>query len=290
MDVGGRLLSALVAEGDLVRYRKLNLSAPFFYGAESDLFKFVEGHVSKYGKLPKSDTLAEHFSDLPVPKEPTQYYADLVEQRYIHKQVNLSLTECQQHMKEQDTFTTLNVLTELVGRIRAVQARTSIAEFTADAHDLYMAHYAKNKLSADFEVKFGWPTLDRFGGARPGDVISFVGRPAMGKTFNLLKGAMHGMTVQHTRNLFVSMEMPLAEIMEREVAMYAHYPMDHIQNYELTTKQQKHLPSILMNAKNEEGKLWVLDGSFASTPDQIFAIAQQFGVHAVWIDGAYLME
>lgn len=290
MDVGGGLLSALVAQGDILLYRKLNLSEQFFYGDEVEPYQFVAAHVAKYGALPKIKTLTEMFSEMPEPVEPVKYYADLVEQRFIHKRLNTALTECQGHMKEQDTFTAMNVITEAMAHIRTAQARAQMMEFMTEGHDLYMAQYAKAKLAQHVEVYTGLPTLDAFGPMRGGDVLSIVGRPAMGKTFNLLAMAMDAAQTQGAPVLFVSMEMPLVEIMERQVAMYAHYPMTHIQNYELSTTQSKSLPVILKKAKDEKGRCWVVEGNFASTVDDIASLAHQLAPRAVYVDGAYLTE
>jgi hypothetical protein len=125
------------------------------------------------------------------------------------------------------------------------------------------------------KVQFGWPSLDKFGSLRPGDVVSFTGRPALGKTFSMLQIAIHSAFKQTLPNLFVPMGMPL---------------MDHIQNYALTSAQRKKLPHLLMKAKNEAGRLWVLDGNFASTVQDIFPLVYQFNPRALFIDGAYLLQ
>lgn len=290
MSVGSQLLSALVAEGDIILYRKLALSEKLFFGPEVDLFNFVNGHVQKYNVLPKQETVKGQFSSLPIPAEPVHFYADQVEARFSHKLLNKMLSECNDLMKLQDTFTAKAIITEALAELRSVEARTSMAEFTQEAHDIYMAQYHKKLTSDEVEVKMGWNTLDKFGGMRGGDVVSIVGRPAQGKTFSILYSACHAVFQQRLRALVVSMEMPLIEIFERLVALYSHFPMDHIQNYSLTTKQQKTLPTVLLKAKEEQGRLWVVDGNFASTPNDIFALAHQLNPHVIYIDGAYLMQ
>jgi replicative DNA helicase len=284
------LLVALVAMGDIILYRKLALKKEFFFGAETELFKFVNDHVAKYSVLPKPATLAQAFKGLPPAVEPVKYYADLVEQRFTHKTLNAALSAASEHMKAQDTFTTKNIITEALIEVRALEARASLEEFLADGPEQYMLLYHKKQVEDVPEIFMGWPWLDGYGGLRAGDVLSVVGRPALGKTFSLLYMAKHAAVSQGLRVLFVSLEMPLAEIRERLVAMYSHFPMDHIQNYELSTQQQQKLPAILLHTKNEVGKLWVLDGNFASTVEDVFALVYQLSPHALMIDGAYLMR
>ncbi len=290
MDVGGRLLAALVAAGDVVQYRKLGLKPEFFYGAEADLFAFVDKHVQTYHALPSKETVAEKFSDVPQPVEPAKFYADQVEHRFTHKTINAALTECSGLMKDNDTFTAINIVEEALARVRNMRSRGSVTEFTQEAHDFYMGHYTKEKLTQQHEIFTGYPYLDRHGGMKGGGMLSIIGRPGLGKTFQLLKMALFGVEQQGTDNLFLSMEMPLVEIMERLVAMYAHYPMDHIQNYELSTAQQKQLPGILLGAKKQKGRLWIVDGNFASTVDDLFGLVHQHDPDAVWVDGAGFMD
>lgn len=290
MDIGARLLVALVALGDIILYRRLALKSEYFFGAEVELFTLIDKHVTKYATLPNPATVAQWFKSLPAAPEPVKYYADQVEHRYVHKRLNVALVACTEHMKALDVFTTKNVLVEALMDIRALESRTALEEFTADAHDSYLNLYQKKQTEDISEVFMGWSTLDGFGGLRAGDVLSLVGRPALGKTFSLLYIAAQAAFQQNLRVLFVSLEMPLTEIRERLVAMYAKFPMDHIQNYELTTAQQKKLSSILMQAKNEKGRLWVLDSNFASTVEDVFSLVYQLNPHLLVIDGAYLLR
>lgn len=290
MDVGAKLLAALIAEGDILLYRKMALSEKMFFGEESSLFGFVDSHVQKYNVLPKMATVAEQFPEMPTPSEPLGFYRDKVETRFTHKVLHRALSECNEYMKGQDTFTAQATLIEAITEIRSTQARTSMAEFTQQAHDLYMGQYHKHQTKVDLDVFLGWPMLDLNGGLGPGDVLSVIGRPAMGKTFSLLYNAMYATTKQKLKTLVISMEMPMMEIIERLVAMYTHFPMSHIQTYGLTTAQQKKLPPLLKKAKDEEGKLWILDANFASTVNDIFALVYQLNPHALYIDGAYLLQ
>lgn len=291
MDVGAKLLVALIEEGDTIHFRKLSLTEKLFFGGEKDLYEFINNHVQEYNTLPKMETVAEQFSDIPKPVEPIGYYMDQVENRFSHKRLGRALTECTDLMKMQDSWSAQNLLREALADIQSTMARTSMAEFSADAYELYMAQYMKIQEGGENpEILSGWPTLDKFGGLRAGDIKSIVGRPAMGKTFTILKEAMHVMQVQQRSAMVVSMEMSLQEIMERLVAMYTKFPMAHVQSYGFTTTQQKKFPGLLLKSKDEKAKLWVLDGNFASTVGDIYSIAYQLSPAVVYIDGAYLLQ
>jgi replicative DNA helicase len=66
--------------------------------------------------------------------------------------------------------------------------------------------------------------MDDQGSIVPGDVISFVGRPAQGKSWMMLYIALHNWRYLKKNVLFVSMEMNPLSIAQRVTAMYAHVP------------------------------------------------------------------
>ncbi len=293
MDIGKSLLVSLVEGSDITLYHKMGLQEKMFFGDESDAFKFLQNHVKKYSVLPNPKTMQEQFTDLPTPTEPAQFYFDQVMERFTHKRLNKALTECNEHMKDQDTWTAMNIVQGAIADILSTNAQGGLVEFTQNAYDLYMGAFIKHQLQTNDQlgVMMGWPALDEMTkGLRGGDILSIIGRPAMGKTFSLLYSAMHAMTKQKLAVMVVSMEMALPEIMERLVAMYTSLPMTHIKGYELSTAQQKKLEPKLEEAKQEMGKLYLLDGNLSRTVPDIFALVAQLNPAALYIDGAYLLK
>ena len=78
----------------------------------------------------------------------------------------------------------------------------------------------------------GWGTglsdLDRVlnGGFRPGSLVILAGRPSMGKTALAMTMAMH-MSVEHPTGMF-SLEMPLSELRDRQVAILGRLPLENV--------------------------------------------------------------
>lgn len=182
MDIGAKLLVSLVEAGDSILYHNLRLDEKFFFGDEVPMFEFVQGYVDKYSVLPKIETIIEQFGDVPVISEPVAFYADQLEERYAFKRINKGLVDCSDLMKMQDHWTAMNVLQEITNDIRATRIRRGITEFTQDAYGLFMADFVKKQGVDKGGIQLGWPYLDNLtGGLRGGDVLSVVGRPAMGK-------------------------------------------------------------------------------------------------------------
>jgi replicative DNA helicase len=293
VDIGKSLLVSLVESNDIVLYHKLGLQEKMFFGDEVDLFTFIHSHVKKYSALPNLKTVHKQFTDLPTPIESPQYYSDQVGERFMHRRLNKALSECNEHMKDQDAWTALTVVQAAIADIHSTGARGGLVEFMANAFDYYFGAFNKHQLQGKDQmgVMLGWPYLDTMTkGLRPGDVVSIIGRPAQGKSFGLLYSALYAAREQQYPIMFVSMEMAIIELMERLVAMYASLPMSHIHGYELSTPQKNHLVKTLESAKQEQGKLYLLDGNLSTTVPEIFSLVSQLSPRALFIDGAYLLK
>ena len=153
-----------------------------------------------------------------------------------------------------------------------------------------MTAKAQNK---NYVVELGWPTLDdMMQGLQYGDLMSIVGRPGMGKTYQMLSIAMNiwktGQPV-----LFVSMEMKPNLILERLAAMQASVPHKLIKGGILPTipvNMGDKVHEAMEKASEAEAPLWVVDGQLSATVDDVVALCRQLRPRVVLVDGAYLLE
>jgi replicative DNA helicase len=292
MEAGVLLLASLVEAGEIDHFFSWRLEEKHFFGEEVPLFRFVRDHVSKYGKLPSLATVKQQFGLLPKSVEPSKFYLDLVQDRFRYKRLNKVLTECNELMKQQDSWTTSNLLLEALTEVRADGARTSLSDFGKDAPEWLEREYKRVKLAGNKPgVMLGWPTLDKMcNGLRPGDLLSLVGRPAQGKTFLTLCIARHGWQTQGRNVLLVSMEMDRLTIMQRLAAIETGVNVGEIRSGELTTALQATFFKKLGKVGSYPGRLIVVDGNLNATVPDIFALAYQFNIEALCIDGAYMLK
>jgi replicative DNA helicase len=137
----------------------------------------------------------------------------------------------------------------------------------------------------------GWPTVDEMtGGLLPGDVASMIGRPAAGKTFQMLYGCHHAWHEQEKPGMFVSMEMNPLAIQQRLAAMNAHVPMSKLKNAALSTTAMGKLKGALTAVSKKDVPLWVVDGNLTATVEDIWMLAEQLKPEVIYIDGAYLLK
>jgi replicative DNA helicase len=290
MDVGGQLLLALVQAENSQEYQRYQLREDMFFGSELPIFNFIASHMAKHHQLPKLITLEENFPDLPKAPEPPLFYLDHVETRYTHKVLNRTLLDANALMKDQDSWTALTMVEETVHRLRMRELSKGITDFGHS--ELVLDEIRRVKLAGeDAGLMMGWPTVDKMsGGLRGGDIVSIIGRPAMGKTWFILFIAWFMWWLKQKNVLAVSMEMDVLSIAQRLMGIASGVRANHIrQADELTTVEMSRITKVAKGAKKHPSNLWLMDGNLNAQVDQIFTVVKQLKPAALFIDGAYLL-
>lgn len=293
MSIGTKLLAGLLQhEKGLETFFKLHLDDALFKGAEQEVFVFFAGHVAKYGALPNKATIEAAGFTLPTEvEEPPQYYYDKVVERDLHLRLKQAVLDSGDMLNKQKPVEALERLTIAVQEAMLRQHKNRIVDFAAEGQTVVHDEYKKKLLLGDhYGLKFGWPSLDAMtGGLSGGDVVSMVGRPAMGKTYQMLYTALHQWKEHGRRPLFVSMEMKPVLIMQRLAAMDAKKSITQLKTAELSTSNLKAMMTQLQSNKTKQ-PFWVVDGSLSATVDDITMLARQLKPDVVYIDGAYLLR
>ncbi|WP_232452717.1 DnaB-like helicase C-terminal domain-containing protein, partial [Burkholderia ubonensis] len=242
---------------------------------------------------PAVETLLQkfpEFKDVPSP-EPAKYYLDLLDTRFCYEQIDGANIESQSILKNDPKAIdqALARMKQSIDNITHQRHRTQILDLGKEGPGMVMNEYHKINAKESL-ITFGWPTLDGMVNTlMPGDVVSFVGRPASGKTFLGLYGALHNW--RNGQNvLFASMEMNALAIAQRCAAMYAHTGLTQLKSAGYATKPYMLFAEGLQNMMKEPAKFYVLDGNLAAMVDDIYLLAAQLGCDAVWIDGAYMLK
>lgn len=297
-NIGLKTIRKLVEEKDALAWYKAKLSEQLFKGVEVDLFKYVASHLGKYHALPAFETLSQQFPEIKEVDcpEPQKYYVDLLDRRFAYDSINQCNIDSQTILKEDKSAVgeAENILKATLDRLTQQRYRSRIMNVGQDAPALVMNAY---KGTSDARITFGWPYMDNMtGGAMPGDVISFVGRPAAGKTWKVLKVALHNW-LKGRNVLFASMEMNHLAVAQRLVAMYTHVSASDVKNSSIPTMSFGASPSSwakflkgLGEMKTMPGQFYVVDGNLAAYADDLYMLAAQLKCDAMFIDGAYLMR
>jgi replicative DNA helicase len=177
-----------------------------------------------------------------------------------------------------------------VSEVAEQKYRHRITDFGAEGKDLVLQNYYNTMKQIDPPASFGWPYLDvSSGGILPGDFISIVGRPAMGKSFKMLYVAIHNW-LAGKNVLFVSMEMNTLAIAQRVSSMYTHINLTQLKSATFSSHSLGLFRERIGEAQQETGKLYIVDGNLAADPEDIYTLAVQLKCSLVLVDGGYLLR
>lgn len=291
--VGHRLLSSLIQGGSKDTLMELNLFPELFRdGNEIALYTFIKDHLSEYGVFPAPSTITEELGDVLVDApEPPQYYLNELENRYLQSQLKKLQIEVNEFLIDQKPNEALNHLITLGLPLEHFKQRHSLYSMT-DASKVILKEMAATKLAqvGVGGIQTGYETLDNMSnGIRGGDFCAIVGRPGSGKTWKALAIARN-VWRKGGVPLFLSMEMPGIDIIQRIVSMDAHIQYTNLVKAEITTFGMPKFLSKLSEVDKVENKLWILDGKLATTVDQLITFCRVLKPTAVFVDGAYLLR
>lgn len=292
--LGSKTIKRLCLEQQPIKWQKAKLSATLFKPYEQDLFAWVQQHLTLHHSLPHPDTLQAMFPDtgvLEVP-EPSSYYLTLLEEQYAYDRVNKANLDSQMILKQDQSAAdaALDVLRVCLREITEQRYRVRILDVAQDGPTLVLTAYQQTS-SAEYVGMFGWPYIDlQSGGVMPGDVISFVGRPAVGKTWLTLWTALHNWVVRHLNVLYVSMEMMTLPIAQRIAALYTHQNIAQLKAATFGNQTFQKFYTSLKAMQYETAKLYVVDGNLAANVEDLFGLAEMLQCKVIFIDGAYLLR
>lgn len=304
MSLGHSFLAACLTSGTTYEFLNHGDIKHLFKANEVGAYDYTREYVKKYGKLPTTGTVELHTKEeLPEAKDAPGYYYDELVKRYTSQECKLIMTEATKFLQigSMSPDKALEVLTEGVMRLTTQKFGRKIIDFR-EAYELVWADYV-HQMKGDDNIRFftGWPTLDDMsGGLTTGDMFSIVGRPAAGKTWQLLYAMITGwqdkfsedkkpVSTGQSRLLF-SMEMKPLPISQRLAAIQLSMPYTDIDKAALSTKGQKQLKEGLWELKGFGAPFWVVDGNLSATVEDMWMIARQLKPDAIGIDGGYLVK
>lgn len=292
--LGTKVIKRLCLEQNPLLWQKAKLSPSLFRANEQQVYSWVADHLKQHHALPHVETLAAQFPDtapLDTP-EPASYYVQQLEQQYAYERINKANVESQQILKSDQTAydKALGVLRAAMRDITEQQYRVRILDVATDAPALVLTAYHQTSLIESVAC-FGWPYMDtQSGGVMPGDVISFVGRPAVGKTWMTLWTALHNWTVRKLNVLYVSMEMMTLPITQRIAALYTHQNISQLKAAQYSKPTFAKFFAGLKAMQLEKAKMYVVDGNLATSAEDLFDLAEMLECKVIVIDGAYLLR
>jgi replicative DNA helicase len=292
--LGKLFLASAVSQGQPATLLSFGDIAHVFTPTEAPLWDFVAGFMKEFGKLPEATTVLVHTGEeLPVAAEPPEYYLELLQARHVEREVKrtLKLADGMLGVNDKNPDGALAAIVECAQRLTMQRMQHQVVDFR-EAYDVIVPTYAAQYTAEDGAgIHMGWPTLDEMtGGLFPGDSVGIVGKKGLGKTWQMLYGCHHGWKQQGACQMFVSMEMPTLQIEQRLAAMEASISAVQLKHAALSSKGLSKLKGALTEIKTANAALWLVDGNFAATVEEIDGLARHLKPDSIWIDGGYLMK
>ena len=291
----GRLfIAAIVKEAQLSKLLRYGQIEHLFTANELPVYEFVYTFAKKHGKLPEAKTVLAHTEEeLPNTAEPSSYYNDLMCLRFNETELKKTLQLAAKFLAPgtKDINKAFDTVVDLAYRLKRAAMGSQVMDFR-QAQDLIIPDYvSKWTDTGGAGIKLGWPTLDNMtGGLVTGDVLSIVGRPGQGKTWQMLHATHHAWREQEACILFASMEMKQLPIQQRLIAIESKLSTAGVKNATLTTVGLAKLKGSLTQIKTAKSAFWVTDGNLSATVDDIDLLCNILKPDLVAIDGAYLLK
>ena len=302
MSLGKSLISALLEGGSVSEFLGFGAIDHLFKGNEVEVYSCLKQFVTEYGKLPSPDILLNHTGEtLTKADGPPAYYRDLMQTRWEEIEVKRLMQKAQEALKPGGAGV------EAV--IAAMQKATLDFSLQRNGHhfvdlraayDAIVTTYVSHSLPVlKPGLRLGWPYLDEMtGGLGKGDTVALVGRPGIGKTFQMLYAAHHGWAAAEndpeqphgSSRLFLSMEMDIIPIEQRLIAMHTHMPLGDLKKGAMTSAHWHATKKGMKKLSGYKAPFWIVDGNLTATVDDVRMLCRQLKPEAVFIDGAYLLK
>lgn len=288
MSDGLRLISAAIATGSASAL--IAAPASMFEEAERPVHDFVRGYYRQYRTLPQVQTVFEETRvRLPTANEPIAFYVDRFYERHEYNQIRDRFGSLREAMTSFNIAQARETIRELSRTVRQSGRRGLEVVDLAQAAELVQERLNQTRgYGGVTGVETAWRGFDNItGGYQRGDLISFVGRPALGKTYTLLRQAWMAHQAGHSV-LFVTTEMSAEQIARRHSSIALGINPTHLKTNMISTYTQRRIREFYRGMAGVD-TFRIFSVGMNSRVAAIDAFAQEFGPDIIFLDGAYLM-
>jgi replicative DNA helicase len=289
MSLGLSLLNAVIEDGSRSLIR--DLSPTLFISDELPAYEFFVDFYRRYGGMPTAMNMREGGFPLTPPGGPPGYLIDRCLRRSIFNIVRENLPQFQQSLNTND----IDTLRRAVSTMHAAASRmvvgsdlSTLSTLAEQVLEVYQEarHHRQDGITG---ITMGWPTLDQLtSGAQPGEVITWVARPNVGKSFTVAHVAKEAWRAGHSV-LFVTMEMTDIGMARRVLGVMSGINPDLIKRGTLSIFGEEHLLETV-RAVELGAPFYMVAGNLNKTVDQIDAIVQEVNPDLIVIDAQYLLD
>jgi replicative DNA helicase len=293
MSQGLRYISSIIANqahGDL-----LACNADDFTDAERPVFDFVRTHYRRHRELPEARTVQEETATrLPSATEALAYYRDAFAGRADFHVFQDAYSRLRERARDANTLDGMTEVRSIVGRLnrdlgQRITRTRNVQSMDAAMQEVIRGLDQTRGYGGITGIETGWPQYDSItGGYQNTDLITIVGRMALGKTYVLLRQA----DAAHRAGenvLFVTTEMGTEQIARRYMAINQGVNPTALKKNQLSTHVERRLREFATSMVGAD-RFKIFSVGMKEKVNAIEAYIQEFGPTVVFIDGAYLLR
>ena len=288
MSDGLKLLGSIIDTGSVHTIR--DLSRDLFIEDEVPLYDFIRLHYRRYGHIPAIETAQEELGILiPEAPETADYYIKRVNDRRMYSLVRDKFNELKEALRDFDMDGAKEIIDSMRSSTRILRSDSDIRTLQEAAEDVMREYTTAHENPGISGIPTGWPRMDdATGGYQPGDLVTWVGRPATGKTFLMLKQASSAWQFGYSV-LIVTMEMTIEQIARRLAGMQVGINPDYIRKGTLSTHALRRMREYLDTMQGAE-RFRMFSGGLRKKAGDVEMLVQEYRPDIVFIDGVYMMQ
>lgn len=305
-DLDKALIAAVLRDGKpaLKRAREKGLRPDILRGEGKDIYQFLVEYHLRYDDLPPADIIMGKTGfALPelAPNLHADFLVDAVFDRKIFEKVHTGYKKLEEliHAKPPDAKKLTTALEEMVLELRREQLMDVKVESLFSLGPEVKAHYERLKNGAK-GILTPWDAINKAtNGFWPMDLILFVARVGIGKTWTAIILALHAWQ-QGKRVLFASTEISRLRIALRLYSLMCRLPyqefaagkltrIKHPTDETLDTGSEVRFYEKVEEMLHQEG-LYVVGGNFDFRVESLSTAIDEVRPDFVILDGAYLLR
>lgn len=282
MSDGLKLISRLLRDGSTNVLR--DLDEDLFLDDELRQYLYVVDHYSAHGVLPTPTSVLENTGIRVVEApEPIAYYQDRLTQRRQYNWIRDHFPQLRECVTNRNMEDAANLFAEGARFLRGGRDGQVIRNIYDAGQDMLIAFDARRRSGGGILTR--WRRFDNaVGGYQPGNLYTWVARTNVGKTYLSLKQAYNAW-VDGYSVMYVSFEMPIEEIMQRNAAFFAQVNPKGLQSGQMSTRAVMRIQTSL-DALENVSRYHILGDSLLPRIGAVNSYINEYRPDIVFIDGA----
>lgn len=288
MSLGLSLIHAVIQDGNRARVREMREG--LFLPEELPTYNFFMDFYRRYGGLPTLIQMREGGYTLPPVAGQIDYIIDRCISRAVYNTVREQLPDFQNAIQRMDSERLRSIISTMHFTLQQQQSAQQVLS-AVQAGEMVLTEMLAARANPDpiQGITLGWPGLDHYtSGAQPGEVVTWVARPNVGKSFAMSWLAKE-IWLQGRSVLFVSMEMKSIAIMRRIMGTDTGINPDLIKRGTVSMFGEE-LMRQRIEAYRGMPDFHLFAGNMKSSIGTVDALVQEYDPDAIIIDAQYLLE